>query len=348
MVELKPVDSKILDLLQTQIPFVERPFAQLAEQIGTTEAEVLERVRALRFPSPPDRPLIRQISAIFDSKSLGYQTTLVAAKIPEDHLDAAAAVINQHPGVSHNYRRNHSFNLWYTLAVPPHSKLGLEKSLAILHQQSGAISTRMLPTLKLYKIGVKFDLSTEGDISARTAAAAPGRDHNAAIEPLTERDRTFIRILQQDLPLESEAFKPWAALAGTTVPELLARAQQFQDRGQMRRFAAVLKHREAGISANAMGVWEVPPEKQESFGQLAASFTAVSHCYLRSTYPDWPYSIFTMVHAPTKEKCEQVLAQISAESGITKYGALYSSTEYKKVRVRYFTPENDAWEAHCS
>jgi siroheme decarboxylase len=352
MMSLQPTDSSVLNCLQTQIPLVDRPFAQIASQIGWTETETIDRIRALRHPALPDRPLIRQISAIFDSKSLGYQTTLVAAKIPDDGggLDAAAAIINQHPGVSHNYRRNHAFNLWYTLAVPPHSKLGLEKTLAILHAKSGAISTRMMPTLKLYKIGVKFDLSSEAlgntDLAARTAPVA-ARTH-AESAPLTEQDRAVIRVLQQDLPLIPQPFQPWAEQAGMPVAELLARAQNYLDRGLMRRFAAVLKHREAGISANAMGVWQVPPEKQESFGQLAATFAAVSHCYLRTTYPDWPYSIFTMVHAPTKEKCEHVLAQISAESGITTYGALYSSTEYKKIRVKYFTPEIDQWETQSS
>jgi DNA-binding Lrp family transcriptional regulator len=358
MPALLPTDADLLNCLQTQIPLVERPFAQIASQIGWTEADVLARVRALRHPAAPDRPVIRQISAIFDSKSLGYQTTLVAAKIPEAHLDAAAAIINQHPGVSHNYRRNHAFNLWYTLAVPPHSKLGLEKTLAILHAQSGALSTRMLPTLKLYKIGVKFDLTadaadTDAAAARTTAPSSPSGNWkletgNSLPPAPTDRERTLVRILQQDLPLQPDAFAPWAAEAGISVPALLAAAADFQSRGLMRRFAAVLKHREAGISANAMGVWEVPPEKHESFGSLAATFSAVSHCYLRTTYPDWPYSIFTMVHAPTKEKCEQVLAQISAESGITAYGALYSSTEYKKIRVKYFTPDIDAWESQSS
>jgi len=337
------LDADLLNLLQTQIPLVPRPFAAMAEQLGATEAEVLARVRQLRAPAPPARPIIRQISAIFDSGALGYRTALVAAKIPDDRLDAAAAIINQHAGVSHNYRRNHAFNLWYTLAVPPHSTLGLEKTLDILHRQSGSLSTRMLPTLRLFKIGVKFDLSSEGDVTARNTATGI-REKPVAAE-LTEQERAMIRVLQQDLPLVEEPFAAWAAQAGFSVETLLARAQEFLDRKLMRRFSAVLKHREAGISANAMGVWEVPPEKQESFGTVAASFSAVSHCYLRSTWPDWPYSIFTMVHAPTREQCETVLAAISKETGITRYGSLYSSTEYKKVRVKYFTPDIDEWEA---
>jgi len=343
---MTPLDSELLNLLQTQIPLVERPFAAIGEKLAISEEQVLERLRQLKTPPPPERPIIRQMSAIFDSKSLGYQTTLVAARVPETQLDAAAAVINAHPGVSHNYRRNHSFNLWYTLAVPPQSTLGLEKTLDILHRTSGAESTRMMPTLRLFKIGVKFDLSSEGDLGGKTdAAALPA--HVADGAPMTELQRRLIRVLQQDMPLVAEPFKPWADQAGISVAELLAHAQDFLDRKLMRRFSAVLKHREAGISANAMGAWEVPAEKQEAFGQLAAAYTAVSHCYLRTTYPDWPYSIFTMVHAPTREQCEAVLGKISAESGIASYAALYSSTEYKKMRVKYFTPEIEEWEARA-
>jgi DNA-binding Lrp family transcriptional regulator len=343
MQNLQPLDTDLLNVLQTQVPLVERPFLQLAKEFGTTEAEVIARLQKLRHPAPPERPIIRQISAIFDSKTLGYETTLVAAQVEESRLAAAAAIINEHPGVSHNYRRNHRFNLWYTVAVPPDSRLGLEKTLDILHKRSGAISTRMLPTEKLFKIGVKFDLSGEGDVAARSDAPQYSRPTERAT--LSQGDKQAIRILQQDLPLVAEPFKEWAAAAGMPVAEFLATARNLIARKLMRRFSAVLKHLEAGISANAMGIWIVPPEKHESFGQFASSFDAVSHCYLRTTYPDWPYSFFTMVHAATKEQCEAVLKRISVESGVAEYGALYSSTEYKKVRVQYFTPEIPAWEA---
>jgi siroheme decarboxylase len=125
---------------------------------------------------------------------------------------------------------------------------------------------------------------------------------------------------------------------------LLGAARGFLERGLMRRFAAVLRHREAGISANAMGVWAVPTEGVEAFGAAAAGFAAVSHCYQRPAWPDWPYTMFTMVHGATKEKCEGVLAEIAAKTGVREYAALYSSKEYKKVRVKYFTPEVGEWE----
>ena len=340
---LDETDQKLLNLMQTEVPLVERPYAELGRKLGVDEAEVLRRVKALKTGEGEKRGLIRQISAIFDSKSLGYQSTLVAARIAEDHLEAAAAIIGKHPGVSHNYQRTHSFNLWYTLAVPPDSRLGLEKTVEALHQMSGAISTRMMPTLKLYKIGVRFDLTGDAEAVAAPVYSEANRTR-AEGTALTEREKRLIRVLQQDLPVESEAYGGWAQEAGVSVTELLGAARQFAAQGLMRRFSAVLRHREAGISANAMGVWVVPPEKQESFGVTAAGFSAVSHCYLRQSYPDWPYTIFTMVHAPTQEQCQRVIGEIADVTGIGDHAMLYSTREFKKVRVKYFLDDAAKWE----
>jgi DNA-binding Lrp family transcriptional regulator len=250
-------------------------------------------------------------------------------------------VISRHPGVSHNYERQHDYNLWYTLAVPPNSKLGLEKTLEILHRQSGASATRMLPTLKLFKIGVKFDLGAE---DRRTETKRHRAKHSRPSRELGETDYAIIRVLQRDLPIVAEPFNEWAAEVGLSVDQLMSVATEYQQQQWMRRFSAVLHHRQAGFTANAMGVWVVPPEKQEALGRLAATFSAVSHCYLRPSYEDWPYSLFTMVHGTSREACETVLADISRESGITQYRSLYSTREFKKVRVQYFLDDIPEWE----
>ena len=128
-----PVDLKLLEQLQVAIPVTEHPFHELGREVGASEEQILERVRRLKAAK-----IIRQIGAIFDTRSLGYESSLVAARVDPARVDEAAAIISQHPGVSHNYLRSHTFNLWYTIAVSPLSKLGLEKTVALLHQQSGA------------------------------------------------------------------------------------------------------------------------------------------------------------------------------------------------------------------
>jgi DNA-binding Lrp family transcriptional regulator len=338
-VELQEIDRRILDQLQRGIPLTPQPYRDIAATLDMPEASLLERVGALAGPTPAP---IRQISAIFDSKSLGYQSCLVAAKVDPAGIAEAAAVINAHPGVSHNYQREHAYNLWFTLAVPPDSRLGLEETVRLLRQLSGATQMRLMPAIKLYKIGVKFDLGVESAAPAVTDAAV-----QQAAQPLavTEADRRMIRVLQQHLPVESRPFDAWAKQAGVTVDGLLAAAARYRDAGVMRRFSAVLRHREIGVSANAMGVWIIPPAQRDAFGQSAARSPAVSHCYQRPTYPDWPYSIFTMVHGRTRGDCEAALSSIARASGITEYSSLYSLQEYKKVRVRYFESDIARWES---
>jgi DNA-binding Lrp family transcriptional regulator len=347
---LDTLDASLLNRIQEQVPLEDRPFLSLARELGTTEGDVCGRLERLKA----DR-VVRQISAIFDSKTLGYVTSLVAAKVAPDRIADAAAIINRHPGVSHNYRRENPYNLWYTIAVPPDSKLGLERTVDVLHLQSGAIQTRLMPTLRMFKIGVKFTVGGgEGNAEGTRRGPAPPSSTRPAFTDAdraeaagfvaTERDKRMIRVLQRDLPIIPRPFDAWAEEAGVDVAELLDAARQYERRKAMRRFSAVLHHREAGFDANAMGVWKVPPARVEAFGQQAATFSAVSHCYQRPTYEDWPYNCFTMVHATSGEECERVLKEISAATGVTEYGALYSTVEYKKVRVQYFTPEIGDWE----
>jgi len=335
------LDRRLLGSLQDHIPAVDRPFAELGRRFHLEEADVIERIQALKCAP---HPVIRQISAIFDSKALGYASCLVAARIADPCLDQAAAQINAHPGVSHNYRREHIFNLWYTLAVGPESCLGLERTVQELHCRSGALSTRMLPTLRLFKIGVRFDLGDGSDAAVMPpAATVPVLQSSPA--PVTEADKRMIRVLQQDLPLASRPFELLAQQAGVPQAQLLEAILSYKRDGRLRRFAAVLHHREVGFSANGMGVWAVPAAQVDAFGAVAAAFPAVSHCYLRPTYEDWPYNIFTMVHAPTRPACEQILAKIGQATGVAEYRILYSTHEYKKVRVKYFTDATERWEA---
>ncbi len=335
-------DAALLGALQETIPFTERPFAAIGGRCGLGEEETLERVKALK-----EAKIIRQISAIFDTRSLGYASSLVAAKVAPGNLESAVQVINSHPGVSHNYLRNHEFNLWYTIAVPPTSALGLEGTVDLLHRLSGAESTRLLPTLRLFKIGVRFDV--EG--SAKPGdQSAPGYTEASRQEaaPLTGTEIEFVRVMQRDLALTPEPFVAVARELGLSFTEAAAMHGRFLSTGRMRRFAAVLHHRKAGFGANAMGVWAGPqndPDALRKLGETMAGFRAVSHCYQRPSYPEWPYNLFTMVHGKTSEECEETLAAIAETTGITDRHALYSTREFKKVRVRYFTSEELEWEA---
>lgn len=333
------VDQRLLNALQAGIALDRRPFLAIADTVGIPEDEVLARMQVLK-----DAQIIRQVSAIFDTRALGYESTLVAASYPDDKLFDAAAIINGHPGVSHNYRRTHHFNMWFTLAVEPGSQLSLEETLDILARETGATSMRILPTITLYKINVQLDMTGEsGNVARAEPMAPPQRGDGVAPTP---EDQQAILILQQDLPLVPEPFQVWADEAGMPVDDLLAKAQELQDRTVMRRFAAVLNHRKAGFGANGMAVWKVPADQVDDFGSRMATFKSVSHCYKRPTYDDWPYSLFTMVHAKSKDACEETIAALAEEAGLDgdDYAVLYSTFEFKKVRLKYYSPEYRAWE----
>ena len=343
---LDPLDAALLGRLQEAVPFVPRPFAALGAPDGLAEVEVIERLRRLKQAG-----IVRQISAIFDSRRLGYASSLVAARAEPGRVEAAAAVINQHPGVSHNYLRDHEFNLWFTIAVSPASRLGLEGTVGLLQRLAGTGAMRLLPTVRLFKIGVRFDLEGEGRPDARGAATVPGEDQPGGCAPLTAGEQAAVRVLQRDLPLVPTPFVEWAAELGVAFEDLRRLHDGFLAAGRMRRFAAVLHHRRAGFKANAMAVWAGPddPDGIEHVGRTMAGFRAVSHCYQRPTFPGWPYNLFTMVHGRSVAECETTVAAIAEATGLADFQILYSTKEFKKARVRYFTGEEEAWEqAHAS
>lgn len=344
--EIDAIDRRLMNQIQTDFPLELRPFAVLGRRLGIAEGEVIERLRSLK-----EKRLVRQISAIFDSGKLGYRSTLVAMMFPPERLDEAAALISQHPGVTHNYARNHEFNLWFTLTVKPEEDLSV--AVKALARAAGALDTLLLPTVRLFKIGVSFDLLGEalpgspedsGDSRAAdfsdSGADAVEEAETPSENPygsLSEEDRDLVRELQRDLPLVPRPFEMAARALGMTGERVLSRARDFLGSGIMRRFAAVLHHRQAGFVANAMGVWLVPEEAVERVGRIMAGFSGVSHCYQRPSYPPaWPYNLFTMVHGRSLEECQSILQQISGATGITNYTYLYSTKEYKKTRVRYF------------
>ena len=331
--DLDVTNRQLLNILQSSFPLVESPFEDIGQRLGIPASDVINRIQALK-----DKHLIRQISAIFDTRRLGYKTVLVAMRFAPDKLDAGARTISEHPGVSHNYARNGPFNLWFTVAVPPDESL--EETVEEMARRTGAELFRLMPTIRFFKIGVNFDMmKNEG---AAEQFYSPDAYNNSEgqpwkrVEPVTDAEIGVIKELQEDLPIEGSPFAPMATRLGISQQQLFDTAQSFQQRGILRRYSAVLHHRRAGFKANAMGVWKVPSGRSIDVGNIMARSTQVSHCYERPTFPDWEYTHFSMIHATSKQKCEEAAKQISEATGITDYMLLYSTREYKKTRVRYF------------
>jgi siroheme decarboxylase len=324
-------DKQLLNDIQWVFPLVDRPYLEISKRHNMSEDEVMRRIAYMK-----DMGLIRQINAIFDTRRLGYKSALVAFAVMPDKLDSVANEVNKHPGVSHNYERNHDFNMWFTLAVPPYGEM--KRDLDRLASLDGVIKYRLLPTLKLYKIGVRLDMVN--DDTEKPKPMDEVKQLNPKRIEITENDKHFIRELQKDLKVIPEPFKEMAENLSITTTELFAKAKEYEKNGVMRRFAAILRHRDAGFSANGMVVWQVPDENIDEIGYKLAAFPQVSHCYRRPVYSDWPFNLFSMIHARTLEAAEKIAVEMSEIVEIKDYRILFSSREFKKERVKYFEESN--------
>jgi DNA-binding Lrp family transcriptional regulator len=292
-----------------------------------------------------DERIIREITPIFDTRALGYSSMLVAAKVDADNPHRAAKIINSHPGVSHNYLRTHEFNLWFTIATPSDSGLGLDGTLEVLQRLTGAKSIRQLPTLKLFKINMNLEMEGGTEDLAAAVEAAPPRELEP--QPYDDLDIAVVRALQGPMEVNDRPYDDAAGEVGMSTDDFLEHLRGMVDRKLLRRVAAILYHRRAGFSANGMGVWRVPEDQIPEVGARMAAVRGISHCYQRPTYPDWPYSVFTMAHGRSKEECDAILDGIADAHGLhgEDRAVLYSSTEFKKIRLHYFTDDYARWEA---
>ena len=151
---MDPLDKQILDVIQTGFPLTPRPYEELGRELGLTEAEVLARVRGLT-----QRGIIRRLGASFQSKALGWHSTLCAAKVPEEKIDQFVAAVNKHPGVTHNYLRQHDYNVWFTFIGP--SWDAVCKTLDSITEETG-IDILNLPAKRMFKIKVDFRMDDTG------------------------------------------------------------------------------------------------------------------------------------------------------------------------------------------
>ena len=324
--DLDIIDRKLLNLAQAEFPLTREPYADLGVRLGIDGDEVIHRIRQLKT-----KGFIRQISPVLDARSLGYQTTLVAMRVSESQLDEAARVIVKHQGISHGYARDHHFNLWFTLAIPPTADMEKELQQLISHIDAEAVFA--LPAIKLFKIGVYFAMDKDSR-SAVDSGTQPGGVLPQSVE-LSRIDRLIINELQQDLPLIPSPFPIMADRLDMDLEVFLAHCQSLRQRGIMRRFGASLNHRRAGFKANAMACWVAPADAVDIAGRKLASLREVSHCYERKTNPLWQYNLFAMFHGHSREACREIVSQVSDEIGLTDYVLLFSTKEYKKERVKY-------------
>jgi len=321
--------TDLLRAVQAGVPLTERPFRVLGEKLGHSERAVIDELAALSREK-----ILREISAVLEGSALGYESALVAGSIPEDRLESTVAAINAHPTVSHNYLRNHDYNLWFTIAVPP--SMGLDRTLDLLTEETEAAALHPLRRTHTFKIGVNFDPT-----SMKNTTEASARSPIAPLD-VGEREASFLRALQTPLPLSERPFDALAEKIGAAGSELIEFANAHLGHA-IRRYVGTLRHRKLGVRANGMVVWRAASEELEAAGERLAQAPEVSHCYARNSIAGFPYTLYSMLHGPTRDSCRELARDLSREVGIEDYAVLFSEREFKKQRLRYFLPELDRW-----
>ncbi|MBM4042880.1 MAG: Lrp/AsnC family transcriptional regulator [Planctomycetes bacterium] len=322
-------DRKLLDRLQGSFPLVPRPFAAIGGELGLADGDALQRVARLHREG-----LIRRIGPVLDPEKVGRVGALVAMSVPEDRLEAVAAAVSAFPTVTHNYQRvplagSCPYNLWFTLTAPSHDALA--EAVASIEKATG-LPANVLPVRRKFKIGVRFDFGAGGASAPR--AAAPRGAETPRPQDFDGLDRLILGELQDGLPFVPEPYAEAAARLGMSVEELLGRLAAMIQRGEVRRFGASIAHRRAGIKANVMCVWRVPPEALDAFAREAVRFDAITHCYERAATPEWPYNVYAMIHGRTQARCEAVIRDLCRLTGQTDHVALLSTREFKKTWTR--------------
>ncbi|MBI3929586.1 MAG: Lrp/AsnC family transcriptional regulator [Armatimonadetes bacterium] len=323
----------LLTRLQQGLPLEVRPFQILAREMNSTEGEVLEWVHQLKAER-----MIRRLSPIYDTRMLGYDSSLVAFVATPERLEETAQRVSEHPGVSHNYERSHGFNLWFTLALPPDSRLGIQATVELVAGLSGVTQHAILRSRRVFKIGVKLKVGVQDQ------GREPHFETTRLARPLDAREQAIVRFTQGDLELVPRPFLSCSGELCLNEEELVEHLRDLQARGVMRRFAAVLHHRRAGFRANGMAVWQVPPDRLDEVGGLMASYNAISHCYERTTAESWPYNVFSMIHGHSKQEVEAVAGEIRSQTGLAPPLILYSVREFKKKPILYFSTAIHDWE----
>ena len=338
--ELEPIDESLLNLLQQNFPVEKRPFRLIADKLKITEAQCLARIKYLK-----EKHFIRFLGAIIDTKNIGFESALIAFKTSSSKTEHIAKMINTHPGVTHNYQRDSEYNLWFTLATP--ASCDFQKHLDSLLHLSKPKDYLYLPNLKTYKIRMVLNCSSNGNNIIMFKTQNGYCDNHLipyiSIE-INALEKEILQFLQHSIPIISQPFNELAIKLNLSHDYLLTCINNLASKGIIRRFGAIVSHRKIGYTYNVMALWNVTQARINSVAKQIASCQEVSHCYQRTSYSDWPYSIYSMIHAKSKDSADKLVSKLINTNQIDQYKLLVTVKEFKKQRLEYFTDKFVLWE----
>lgn len=319
---LSGFQKKLCNVLQEGLPICARPFAEIAKVLESEEAEVLKQTAELT-----NLGIIRRISALVNHRALGMKSTLVAAHVPQEVFDEVADAVNSLQGVSHNYQRNHRYNLWFVLQVPTPTEI--ETALSQLSRRFD-IEFHSLPVKRVFKLAVRFDAESEGQEVLQGPQKAPMQE---PVE-LSKEHKQVLTQLQKDLQLSESPFDFLCGL-GLSRERVLAVISELMEKGVIRRIGAVVDYRKLGFVANVLFAAAIPQNEVIEAGRRLARFAVVSHCYERRTFEGWPYNLFAMMHGRKMAQIQRVIDKFTAAQNVDSFQLLPTVSELKKQPVTY-------------
>ncbi len=313
----------LIDRWQRNFPLVARPFAAAGAPLGLDEAATVETFRNLQ-----EAGVISRIGAVITPRTVGA-STLAAMRVPPERLAEVAAQVNAERGVNHNYERTHAFNLWFVVTAPDTDTMA--QTLARISEQTG-LAVLDLPLLRAYHIDLGFPLSGE-----RKHAPVP-RQIPAGGAP-DVLDRALLAAIENGLPFVVRPYGDVAGRIGIAENDLIGRLQRLIACGIVSRLGCVVRHRALGYMANAMAVWDLPDDRIDVIAGMFVRDSRISLCYRRPRrLPDWPYNLFCMVHAKTREQARAIIQSLNHSAGTEDrpQHVLFSTRCFKQRGASYF------------
>jgi len=320
------VQPELLLALQQGLPLVRRPFAVIGERVGADESVVLECITRMMQSGTA-----RRFGAVFDSKSLGYDSTLCAVTVPAARLDEVATRLTPHAGVTHCYEREGQPNLWFTLTA---RKDRFDAERAGIAQDLLPFELLDLPARRMFKIEAVFDTHLLGQRDPTPTHR--GEMRHALPRELNPAERAVVRRLQDSIPLVPEPFTALGAELNRKPDDLLTLLTQWEHAGMLRRIGLIVRHRKLGFDANGMCVWSVGPARTVDAGHVVAGFPDVTHCYERRPHVLFPFNLFAMIHGGNRDEVRRLWGRLTEMARLPTGQLMMSAREFKKTSPRFF------------
>jgi DNA-binding Lrp family transcriptional regulator len=327
------VNERLLGDWQRDFPLVPRPFRDIASTLELSEADVIERLKALQNAGAIDR-----VGGVVRPNTIAA-STLATMAVPDFEVDAVAALLSAEPGVNHVYLRENDWNLWFVMTGPDRSFV--DAALYRIAECAG------YPVLDLsletpYFIDLGFALTGAEAHKPRYQSSA--QSLGCGLSPGPE-DRALVQKLTSGLPLVPEPFRLLGSDLGITEADVLKRMGALTASGIIPRIGIIVRHRAVGWCANAMVTWDVPPHDVDRAGEILARASGVNLCYRRRRHAQaWPYNLYCMVHAKTRQDALEKIAAAQDRAGLSSYSRqiLFSLRCFKQTGALIALPKEAA------